>query len=192
MPLLTVAAALLFALLAYLLLFRPTLGRMVPGGDLDLTGLRDRKLAAEQYRGRLDVAASAFAQVNAERKAVVTNAVPTKIDIPGLYVTLDEIAKRHGMLLTTVDVVPDDKAVSQAGRRPIRITANFDGATYQQFKVFLTDLERSERLLDLSSVLFTPGSGSYDLAMRGYWIDPARPAAPPEPDAAATAPAPAQ
>lgn len=167
----TAVLVLLFAILAYLFVFLPRIGRLVPGGDLDVTGFRQRVAETQAYMAQLTVADEAFKQVNAERKTRVTNAVPLQADAPGLYVTLDTIAAAHGMQLTAIDVTPDDKVISPTGSRAVNITANVNGATYQQFKLFLSDLERSERLLDLRSVVFTPGSGQYDLAIRGYWID---------------------
>lgn len=172
LPALTVVAALLLAILSYTLLFVPRLGRMVPGGGLDLAPYERRAAEARQYLDAVAAEQASFQQLNAQRKASVQNAIPARADSPGLYVTMDALATAHGMVLTSIDASENDKVATAAGRHPITVNARIEGATYPQFKRFLADLERSERLLDVVSVMFVPGSGAYDLTLRSYWVNP--------------------
>lgn len=192
LPVITGIVAVAYLLAAYVLLFMPKLGRLVEGGELDLSAYETRLAETQAYADSLKGVVSSYQSVNAERRGRVLNMVPTTHDTPGLYVQMDAIARAHGLVLVSIDAVPDEKSTSAAGRKTIRVAINVAGATYQQFKLFLSDVERAERILDVQAVIFTPSSGNYGLVLRAYSLDPLvlQPgAAPADPAAAAAAPA---
>jgi len=171
LPALTAVVCVALAALVYFGALRPMLSGLMSGGRFDLAPTRAQIDGLKAYVNRSVAIDSDFQQVPAELKSRVSNAVPLAVDEPALYVTLETISNAHGILLSAVDVVPDDKSVTVAGRKLAKVTMHVEGATYQQFKSFLSDLERSERILDVQSVVFTPGTGAYDLALRAYWLD---------------------
>ncbi|HSD12177.1 MAG TPA: hypothetical protein VLC10_01345, partial [Patescibacteria group bacterium] len=77
----------------------------------------------------------------------------------------------NNLVLVSIDAIPDEKTVTPAGRRPVRVTLNIAGGTYQQFKLFLADLERSERIFDVQSVVFTPTGTNFGVVLRAYQLD---------------------
>jgi hypothetical protein len=171
LPIITGLAAVGFAVAAYVMLFLPKLGRLVKGGELDLTAYEDRINETQGYLDGLKSTVAAFNKVNPERRARVQNMVPVTADAPGLYVQIDAIARAHDMVLVSVDALPDDKPPTATGRQGVRVTIDVAGGTYQQMKLFLTDLERSERILDVQDVVFTPSSASYGLVLHAYYFD---------------------
>lgn len=173
LPILTGLAVIGYAVAAYALLFLPKLGRLVKGGELDLSAYEERITETQGYLDGLKGTVATFNKVNPERRSRVQNMVPTSPDAPGLYVTIDAIARAHDMVLVSVDALPDDRPTTLAGRKSVRITVNVAGGTYQQMKLFLSDLERSERVLDVQDVIFTPSSGTYGLVLHASYYDAA-------------------
>lgn len=171
LPVITGIAAVAYLLAAYVLLFMPKLGRLVSGGELDLSVYEARLAETQTYADSLKAAVTAYETVNPDRRSRVLNMVPVTPDAPGLYVQVDAIARAHGLVLVSIDAVPDEKSTTPAGRKTVRVAINVAGATYQQFKLFLSDLERSERVLDVQAVIFTPSSGNYGMVLRAYSLD---------------------
>lgn len=171
LPIITGLLAVGYLVAAYALLFLPKLGRLVKGGELDLSAYDDRIAETQSYLDGLKVTVGAFNKVNPERRGRVQNIVPTAPDAPGLYVQIDAIARAHDMVLVSVDALPNDKPPTLAGRKGVRVTLNVAGGTYQQMKLFLMDIERSERILDVQDVVFTPASASYGLVLHAYYYD---------------------
>lgn len=174
LPILTGIVAVAYAIAAYVLLFMPKLGRLVPGGELDLSAYETRIAETKAYQGELKSVVDAYQAVNPDRRDRVRNMVTLTPDVPGLYVQLDAIARAHDLVLVSIDAIPDEKTATPAGRQSVRVTLNIAGGTYQQFKLFLADIERSERIFDVQSVIFTPASGSFGVALRAYSLDVVR------------------
>jgi Tfp pilus assembly protein PilO len=149
----------------------PKLGRLVSGGELDLAVYEIRLSETKAYADSLKSVVTSYQSVNPDRRSRVLNMVPVTPDAPGLYVQVDTIARTHGLVLVSIDAVPDEKSSTPAGRKTVRVAINVAGATYQQFKLFLADIERSERVLDVQAVIFTPSSGNYGLVLRAYSLD---------------------
>lgn len=171
LPIITGLLAVGYLVAAYVLLFLPKLGRLVKGGELDLSSYEDRISETRSYLDSLKGVVTNFNKVNPDRRSRVQNMVPVSPDAPGLYVQLDAIARAHDMVLVSVDALPDEKSSSPAGRKNVRVTVNIAGGTYQQMKLLLADIERSERILDVQAVIFTPSSASYGLVLKAYYFD---------------------
>src|SRR5512142_2547362 len=141
LPILTGIVAVAYALSAYVLLFMPKLGRLVPGGELDLSAYETRIAETQSYQNELKSVTAAFQAVNPDRRDRVRTMVTLTPDVPGLYVQLAAIAAAHDLILVSIDAIPDEKSSTPAGRQSVRVTLNIAGGTYQQFKLFLADIE---------------------------------------------------
>lgn len=175
MPVLTIVAALGYAAAAYFLLFVPKFGMIVPGGKLDLQALTQIANDDEAYLARVRKTANDFKTLNPERRDRVVAMIPLEPDVPGAVVQAEAAAAANTLLLTSIDAVPDDKAFLSGKRRVVRMSAMVSGGGYAQLKGFLTDLERSLRLFDVAAIVFTPGSGDYNVVMRAYYLNLAAP-----------------
>jgi hypothetical protein len=171
MPVITGLVFVAYAVAAYVFLFMPKIGRLVEGGEYDLSVYETRIAEAETYANQLKELESSYRSINPDRRGRVLNMVTLGPDAPGLYVQLDALARTHDMVLVSVDAIPDEKSTSPAGRKTVRAAFNVAGGTYQQLKLFLADLERSERILDAQAVIFTPATGSYGIVARAYYFD---------------------
>jgi Tfp pilus assembly protein PilO len=172
LPAVTVLVALGLGLLAYTTLLAPKIARLRAGGEFDLTSHQARLEEEKAYAATAATAVASYGAVNPENRARVENIATSSPDAPGLYVQVDRIAVANGFQLATIDAVPDPKTVVSGERRVVRITINVKGGDYAQFKGFLADLERSERIIDVRSVIFTPASGSYSVLAHAYFVDP--------------------
>ncbi len=177
LPAITAVLAIAYLAAAYFLLFMPKIGPLLAGGSLDTKAIEQRIADDEAYLKQIVASAQTFKKLNPERKEKLQAIVPLQPGVPDIYVQLDALARAHDLVLVSVDAVPDEKVMSPTGRRAVRSAVNVVGGTYEQFKLFLMDLERSLRVFDVQAVVFTPGSGNYGLVLRAYYLDAA--AAPP-------------
>ena len=171
LPAITIAIALAYAGAAYFLLFLPKLAEILPGGALDVSAYANRIVADEDYLKRLDAVKAAYGKMNPERKQKVSGIVPVDLGVPDVFVQTDAIASKNGLVLVSIDAVPDDKSNTSAGRKTIRVSANVAGGTYPQFKAFLADLENALRLSDAQTVVFSSGSGNFGIVFKTYYLE---------------------
>jgi large-conductance mechanosensitive channel len=152
---------------------------------------------AEQYN---DAAATAAA-LNSELNALVNKKrsfsagdlarldalVPADINEVKILTDLNEIARTHNMLFGNIDVKNSDTEVSSANQAEAPgqkvaytdfvtsdITFSLIG-TYEQFKAFLADVEKSLVLLEVLDIEFTAGEGNlqqYTLTVRSFSLPP--------------------
>lgn len=172
LPFITAGVALAYAGLAYFLLLMPKIAPLLAGGGLNSSALESRAAEDESYLKNLGKATEAYKNMNPEIKRRVASIVPLEPDVPGIFVQADALARGRDLVLVSIDAVPDDKSMTPAGRKTVRVAVNLAGGTYRQFKLFLADLERSLRIFDVQTSVFTSGSNSYGIVFRAYYLDP--------------------
>lgn len=174
LPILTVVAALMYAVAAYAFLFIPKMGRVVGGGDLDVSPLERMAADNEAYVASLDEVQRQYLAVEADRRTRVQNMIPSGTNPQSLYVLFDEIAKANSAVLSSIDVANMLETRNGNGRYVVRGSVVFEGIRYEQFKRLLFDLERSERIIDVKSVVFGANDTSYSVTFYAYAFDPTR------------------
>ncbi len=95
-----------------------------------------------------------------------------------MIIDVDNIAKKHDLSLLNIAVTGDTGGSSTLGpdtRQYGTMNLSFNVATtYDRFKTFLADLERSLRILDIESITFGEpnpvGNTTYTLRVRTYWL----------------------
>ena len=130
--------------------------------------------ALEQRITRLDSSSEKLATHRALLERV-DFALPGEEDIPGLFATIDAAAQRAGVIASSVNVVrgalPDTRRALR-GVTALTTEVTLYGVTYDQLKAFLHVLVSSERLIDILSVRFSPGSFSGSVRVRAYALPP--------------------
>ncbi len=117
--------------------------------------------------------------------------LPDHVDNIALILDLDSIASRYGLGLQNVDVsTPAVKsqtnqtaigAIGSSNQNYDTLTLTFTTqGTYQNFLQFLTDLETSLRIVDLSSLTISPAANgvagktdgvyTYTITLKTYWL----------------------
>jgi Tfp pilus assembly protein PilO len=118
---------------------------------------------------------ASFAESNITR---LEKLLPDNVDNVRLLLDLDAIASKYGMTLRNVSI-SDPQAVTETPEEVTQdlqsVSVNFAvSASYQNFLLFLEDLERSLRLVDVESVSFQASDVDlyeYAVGLRTYWID---------------------
>lgn len=158
----------------------------------------DMQAQITQYQDALDKAAQLdalrqklLAQYNAFSPDDVNRLqtlLPDHVDNIGLILDLDNLASRYGMALENVDVstpsaASGGSAVGTVGANGLKydsLSIHFATyGTYNNFRSFIADLERSLRLVDLTSLTISeqgsqPTGGvpayRYDMTIKTYWL----------------------
>lgn len=172
MPILTVLAVILVAVAAYFLLFIPKIAALSGVGSAALADMEAQVASEEAYVEELDAALARYGLLNKVLKQKTQTIIPLEIDAPGIFVQLDGVARKHNFLVTAVATTVIGDEIGVQGQRLVKVSVNVEGGDYRQFTTFLADLERSVRLIDVQSVVFTPLSAKYSLGLKTYYLDP--------------------
>lgn len=154
----------------------------------------DKATELQQLKQTLLSRYNAFNPVDLDR---LQKMLPDHVDNISLILDLDNLAGRYGMALVNVDVSSPQSVASAAtplgaigasSKKYDSVTLKFSTrGTYTDFLLFLTDLESSLRVVDLSSLSISstlaPASGqqaqiqassepvyNYNVALRTYWL----------------------
>mgnify|MGYP003393662515 CR=1 FL=1 len=112
----------------------------------------------------------------------VERLLPDNVDNIRLILDIDNIAGRYGLRIRGVKVSGgtqgreerSDLAVGSSDDKVGSVELSFTvAATYDDFLRFLRDLERSVRIVDVSKIGFTTGTGDlveYGFLIKTYWL----------------------
>ena len=172
LPVITVIIGLAYAAAGYFFLILPKISQLMAGGEYDLSGIQERIRVDGKFLVEANDALKNFSGLSAENRRRASRIVPlADADIPGILVQLDEIAQANNMRLKAVDAVVSEKIVTALGRKPIRISATFEGGNYEQYKLLLKDIERSLRLFDVQNLTIARGASTYNMILTSYYLD---------------------
>lgn len=114
-----------------------------------------------------------------ERKNVET-VLPSSLDFVKLISQIDAVAAKYGISInkiTSTEVsssIGDSIAVAEAPKSYQSSVIGFSFmAPYDKFNYFLSDLEKSLRILDVKTIKIgtqTDGTYTYDVAFETYWL----------------------
>lgn len=105
--------------------------------------------------------------------------LPDHVDNIRLVIDIDNIAARYSLhvrnvALSATGANRSAAAVGTSGDAVGSVDLSFTiSATYDDFRRFLADLERSLRIVDVTSISFRGGEGDvhdYSLSVRTYWL----------------------
>lgn len=177
--------------------FLPILFIVIAGGlffgFIDPTYSRVKELRAEEseYNEALnrsrelqEVRDSLLARYNAFSTQALTNLekmVPDHVDNVRLILDLDAMASKYGMRVRNVEIETEESRANRGQIGPEErsheslILSFTVSGTYDTFRSYLADLERSLRLVDVVGVQFTANdTGLYDytISVKTYWLKP--------------------
>lgn len=148
--------------------------------------VKEIKEVANQYNGILD----SIDEIQSRRDALLEDykkidqkeidkmfkALPESVDSVHLALDLDKIASQHNIALSSVGVSnggdPNQVTLNTPGPyEKVRITLSFV-SNYDDLLKFLTDMEKSLRILDIKSITFNTtdnGLNKYEVVLETYW-----------------------
>jgi Tfp pilus assembly protein PilO len=172
MPAIIAVVAVAYLLLAYFFLFMPKIGQFMAGGALDIRPLQARVADYEAYLLRITDAEDKFKQVHSDYLSKVPAILPDWEDTPNIYTQMDELARKNGMVLASIDTIVNEAPPGPNGLREVRVSVSLVGGGYKEFESFLAGLEKLVRVSDIDSLTFAAGDTSYSVIMKTYFIDP--------------------
>ncbi len=127
-----------------------------------------------------DALLSKYNSIKTEDLNRIDTMLPDSIDTVRLIIDINTLASRYGMSIGNISIGSPDEAQGNGALGPSsddygRLSLSFTVlSTYDRFRAFLADLERSLRLVDITSLSFgTPeqnGLTSYDVTFTTYWL----------------------
>lgn len=169
-PIIAIVGGLAYLFAAYYLIFLPKLGRLVAGGSLDVAPYESRIADERAYQEKVRAQLTRFSTVNPAQREAAMNLVTVEPDVPGIMVQVEEMARRNGVVALSIDATPESLTYS-GQRRAARVAMNISGGDYATLKRFLYDMERSRRVFDVQSLVFSPSANSFTLTARAYYLD---------------------
>lgn len=148
----------------------------VEEAQFDQALTRSREL--QQVRDQLLSQFNVISQSNISR---LEKFLPDNIDNVRLILDIDSIAARYGMRTRNVqlEVGNDRSGLGQVGQddrgfQSIIVSFSVTGS-YSNFRAFVSDLERSLRLVDVVGISFSADNSDvydYSVSIKTYWLKP--------------------
>jgi Tfp pilus assembly protein PilO len=121
-----------------------------------------------------------FNQISEDDRKSIDAVLPNSFDFVKLIAQIDAIASKNGILIDRVTSREIDPSVGgsiaeaqpAAPYRSAIIGFSFD-SSHDKFNIFMTDLEKSLRILDIKSVRINPapaGFNAYTVEFQTYWL----------------------
>ncbi|MCH7882939.1 type 4a pilus biogenesis protein PilO [Patescibacteria group bacterium] len=108
---------------------------------------------------------NAISQTDVER---IKKSLPDTISAGSLIVEMSNLARVNGLLLKSIDVLPDgeERGVIRGPYESIDLSLRVSGP-YRSFRSFLENLEKSLRLVDVTAISFVASeSDSYEFSLK--------------------------
>lgn len=127
-----------------------------------------------------DALLSKYNSIKTEDLERIDTMLPDSIDTVRLIIDINTLASRYGMSLTNISIGLPDEAQADGALGPSsedfgRLSLSFTVlSSYDRFRAFTADLERSLRLVDITSLSFGPAEASgvtaYNVSFTTYWL----------------------
>lgn len=169
----TPLAVILILILSFLFLLNPKYNEVKVSGALNLEAKQEALSNKETYLTQLKSLEKNYGLLSKSDISKIDNILPSKEDVPGLLVQIEEIAETNNFNLLSLDISPVQNLAKSKQKSLINqllITATIEGGEYSDLKLFLNQLESNLRLFDVKSLNFTSGSNLYTLNISTYYL----------------------
>jgi len=182
----SVFVALVVLSAGYAYIISPKIERIKVGGTANLRAKQADAEELRNYLRELQLMQEEISRFSDEDIETLRSILPGEEDIPGLFVQIQEIAEKNSFMLGSVNISSiEDIAASgseaQTGEGSavptvakigqMNIAFVISGGGYEEFKSFLSDIERNIRLFDIYDINFGSASeGPFSINLRTYYI----------------------
>lgn len=156
-----------------------------PMGDLSI--LKEKKQGYEEtlktisnIEGKKQELLTEFENISEADKQNIDTIVPTSQNFMRLISQIDAVASKYNISISDITSAEnsssDGDSINTAQAKPYKsviIGFSFD-SSYKNFKLFMNDLEKSLRILDVRSVDLVAGEGGineYSVNFETYWLN---------------------
>ncbi|MBI2097579.1 MAG: type 4a pilus biogenesis protein PilO [Candidatus Vogelbacteria bacterium] len=131
---------------------------------------------ANKLKERQDELAAIYNAIDPADEKNLEEFLPNNIDNVRLIIDINDIAKKYGLTIRNPNIVKEeakeDKPAPAAGESSAVISFAVS-SSYEILKLFLDDLAKSLRIVDLDSLSFTANDRNlydYQISLRTYWL----------------------
>lgn len=168
-------------------LFWPLLQRESIGDSLSYRENTQRVAELQQQKAEVERLLAAIQAISNEDRALLQAILPSAQEVPTLLAQIESIARQSGLVLTSFTVaetkIPHSRerggvAVASSPLAVQKLTLNltFRAGEYAQFKQLVEALERNIRLVDITSMTFSPDAKGYTINAVTYYVGSSSPA----------------
>lgn len=149
------------ATISYWGVAKPKLTLLSRGKPLDATPYLDIINEQEKYLANLQSLINTYDNLDLSRLEKLNQVIGNKPDFPNTLAMIARLVQRHGFKIDGISLAPAEEKT--------KISLNISGKDYFAFKEFLKEIESSARLIDLTSLGFSPAN-NYSLQLVIYHL----------------------
>ena len=128
---------------------------------------------AKKVRSSIDEKLESYNFISQENVDRINKMIPSGAESMELVVQIDDMMRKNGLNLTNIDTKDfiDKKSVLGAAPQLLSLSIKARGS-YESFRSFVEELEKSLRLIDVNSVKINPaGQNDYSFSVEAvsYW-----------------------
>lgn len=157
--------AIIFIALAGLVFYIFTIPYLndIKAAKTELAAFNDALKNSKKIQARRDELLQTYNAIPSDTLDKLKKLLPSSVSGIKFIVEVEDMVKRHGLILKTIDIVEpkkDDKGVQAAevttpyGVVPVAISVS---GSYSSFLSFLEDMTKNLRLVDITNLSFTSG-----------------------------------
>ncbi|MBI2100518.1 MAG: type 4a pilus biogenesis protein PilO [Candidatus Vogelbacteria bacterium] len=129
---------------------------------------------ANKLKERQDELAALYNAIDPTDEKNLEEFLPNNIDNVRLIIDINDIAKEYGLTIRNPNIVKEEtkKDKPSAGENSAVISFAVS-SSYEILKLFLADLARSLRIVDIDSLSFTANDRNlydYQISLQTYWL----------------------
>lgn len=149
------------------------------GGLKEVRADYKNKLAqANEFQKKYENLLAEYQSFSGDNLARLSRLAPDKVDAIRLIIEVGDIAAKQNLLIKNIKISEPAKETADVANQGFNSTDLSFSVTggYEQFIVFLQDLEKSLRILDVISIKFDAadvaktGNYTFDVTLRTYWL----------------------
>ncbi|MAG28580.1 hypothetical protein CL632_00320 [bacterium] len=176
----SIAMSLIILVFGYLFVLGPKLAaaRQVSGEAYNEVIIERAEL--EQKLAYLSKLESSSAIISAKDIENIDVMIPSSPLTPQILTSIEDIARTSGVIIEGIDfVVPDEQLIKPdeelsyilpQGISVVEVSLAVASSPYDTLKIFLSNLEKNIRLMDVSSITYTPVGTNYTIILRAYYL----------------------
>lgn len=174
----TIGLVVLILVSSYFWILQPKYQQVRKGGTFNLNTLESEFQKRQDYLLELKTLKSNYEKIKKADVDKLDKILPSKNDIPGLFVQLESLALENNLFLNSISIneTPANPRSKEAVSEIKKFTINLSLFTssdgdYRGLKQFLEEIENNLRLFDVNSVFFDPNSSEYSISLFVYYYN---------------------
>lgn len=160
---------LLFLLLSYLLFLGPKFQATRDAIQTNIAEQENLYVLSQRKLANLKAVGDIYKTISPGNLQKFNGVLPDKYMPEKLFGELEEIAASGGWLLQEVNISQTGAHVADPKLGQINVELTMSGLDYAGFKKFLRLLENNLRLMDITSIDFSPGGNSATIMFTTYY-----------------------